>query len=68
MACLVLTMRDIADCSLPRSEEVVQMPEVREEDLYYWLNGFLWLAFADLYFFFHKIVRSTVPLPEQVRI
>jgi len=47
---------------------VVQMPEVKEEDLYSWLNGFLWLAFADLYFFFHKIVRSTIPLPEQVRI
>jgi hypothetical protein len=45
MACLVLTMRDIA-------EEVVQMPEVKEKDLYSWLNGFLWLAFADLYFFF----------------
>jgi hypothetical protein len=45
------------------------MPKVKEEDLYSWLNGFLWLAFADLYiFFFHKIVRSTVSLPEQVRI
>jgi hypothetical protein len=45
------------------------MPEVKKEDLYSWLNGFLWLAFADFYFyFFHKIVRSIVPLPEQVRI